>query len=821
MALPKDHLAKFYKMADKKEMCEAIKSRFSGYDRFQTLLSQLEIHSASVSHEDANQEFLRSLPSSWSQVALIMRTKPWLNTLSFDDLYNNLRVFERDVKGTTASSSNTQNVAFVSAENTRSTNDVSTAYSVSSLSVSKSQKEGSSSYTDEINDDDMEEMDLKWQVAMISMRIKKFHKRTGRKLQDKGNQDSRRRDAGYNGNKARDNVRIPAYQDGSKDLVTIDGEDIDWSGHVEKDAHNYAMMAYSSSNSVSDNEDKEKPSFTFTDSVKHGNTSRENVKETGTPNHSPKVEKQDRNGHTRKGLGYAFTRKSCFVCGSFSHLIRDCDFYEKNGQTSFINQKQESGPKAANNSAGTQANDDQSANSKEINLHEEHFVLPIWSAYSTTVKSSRDKIEKTTNFKTCKKPVQAEKIFLEELKKLKRQEKEANVIARKETTHENQNAHTGSTNLLNTISTPISTAGPSRAFNDGKPLYPDYPLMPHLKDIYASPSEGIFTDSSYDDEDLPFGKKAIGTKWVYRNKKDKRGVVVRNKERLVAQGNRQEEGIDYDEVKQKKDSIFISQDKYVTEILKKFDFLSMKNASTPIETHKPLVKDEEAVDVDVTSKTLHLQAVKRIFRYLKGQPKLGLSYPKVSSFNLEAYSNSDYTGGNFDRKSTIEGCQFHGRRLISWKCKKQTIMATFTIEAEYVTAAYCLYQMDVKSTFLYGTIDEEVYVMQPPGFQDPAYLAKVYKVKKAMCGLHQAPRAWYGTLSKYLLKNGFQRGTIDQTLFIKRHREDFILVQVYVDDIIFRSLNLLLCREFEALMHEKFQMSAMGELNFFLGLQVL
>nr|GEX20625.1 xylulose kinase-1 [Tanacetum cinerariifolium] len=143
MALPEDHLAKFHKMTDTKEMWEAIKSRFGihkGYDRFQSLLSQLEIHGVGVLHEDANQKFLKSLPFSWSQVALIMRTKQGLDTLSFDDLYNNLRVFERDVKGTTASSSsNTQNVAFASADNTSSTNDVSTAYSVSSPSVLKSQ----------------------------------------------------------------------------------------------------------------------------------------------------------------------------------------------------------------------------------------------------------------------------------------------------------------------------------------------------------------------------------------------------------------------------------------------------------------------------------------------------------------------------------------------------------------------------------------------------------------------------------------------------------------------------------------------------------
>nr|GEU54940.1 putative ribonuclease H-like domain-containing protein [Tanacetum cinerariifolium] len=134
---------------------------------------------------------------------------------------------------------------------------------------------------------------------------------------------------------------------------------------------------------------------------------------------------------------------------------------------------------------------------------------------------------------------------------------------------------------------------------------------------------------------------------------------------------------------------------------------------------------------------------------------------------------------------------------------------------------FTVYQMDVKSAFLYGTIDEEAYVMQPLGFQDPEFPARVYKVEKEMYGLHQAPRAWYGTLSKYLLTNGFQRGTIDQTLFIRRHRGDFILVQVYVDDIIFGSSNPQLCREFKALVHENFQMSDMGELNFFVGLQVL
>ncbi|GJT79267.1 putative ribonuclease H-like domain-containing protein [Tanacetum coccineum] len=120
---------------------------------------------------------------------------------------------------------------------------------------------------------------------------------------------------------------------------------------------------------------------------------------------------------------------------------------------------------------------------------------------------------------------------------------------------------------------------------------------------------------------------------------------------------------------------------------------------------------------------------------------------------------------------------------------------------------FVVYQMDVKSAFLYGMIEEEVYVCQPSGFEDPEFPSRVYKVEKALYGLHQAhqaPRAWYETLSTYLLDNGFQRGQIDKTLFIKRVKGDILLVQVYVDDIILGSTKKGLCTDFEKMMHKKF-----------------
>ncbi|GJS12053.1 putative ribonuclease H-like domain-containing protein [Tanacetum coccineum] len=607
------------------------------------------------------------------------------------------------------------------------------------------------------------------------------------------------------------------------------------------------------------------------------------------------------------------------------------------------------GPQEANHNVGTEDNIDAGDSEIEVESAQDYFVLPIWSSYNSTVKSSKENNagEEPTKHPDLKPVDKEDQVLLDELERLKRQEQDANDAAealRKEFSQETKDlllqartTKASSTNIVNTTSTPVSIASPygRLSFTDLTNADQDDSEIPALEEIYDNPTTGIFTNPSYDDEgavadftnletivnvspiptsrinsihpstlilrdpksavqtrskvtkssgahafvsyiqkqrrnnhkdfqhclfacflsqnehkkisealedeNLPYGNKAIETKWVYKNKKDERGVVVRNKARLVAQGHRQEKGIDYDEVfatvarieairiflafascmgfivyqmdvksaflygkideevyvsqppgfidpkfpkktlfikkdkhdiilvqvyvddiifgstkkswcdefealmksrfqmssmgeltfflglqvKQKEDGIFISQDKYVVEILKKFDFVSVKTASTPIETQKPLVKDEEASDVDVhlyrsmigslmyltasrpdimfavcacsrfqvNPKTSHLSVVKRIFRYLKGKPKLGLWYPRVSSFDLEAYSDSDYAGANLDRKSTTGDCQFLGRRLISWQCKKQIIVATSTTEAEYVAAANCCGQV--------------------------------------------------------------------------------------------------------------------------------
>jgi hypothetical protein len=131
-----------------------------------------------------------------------------------------------------------------------------------------------------------------------------------------------------------------------------------------------------------------------------------------------------------------------------------------------------------------------------------------------------------------------------------------------------------------------------------------------------------------------------------------------------------------------------------------------------------------------------------------------------------------------------------------------------------------LYQMDMKSAFLNGPIKEEVYVEQPPGFEDSEYPNHVYKLSKALYGLKQAPRAWYECLRDFLITNGFKVGKADPTLFIKTIARDLFVCQIYVDVIIFGSTNKSTCEEFSRIMINKLEMSMMGELKYFLGFQV-
>ncbi|GJT23527.1 putative ribonuclease H-like domain-containing protein [Tanacetum coccineum] len=480
----------------------------------------------------------------------------------------------------------------------------------------------------------------------------------------------------------------------------------------------------------------------------------------------------------------------------------------------------------SNGNAGTKENIGACPVGKKTVPDQEYILLPLWTSdplLSKGLKNTEDYAGK----KVTKVPETESRVSSKE------DEKDDQYL-RNEFESLNGENDINSTNNINTVSSTINTASINDNVVDENIIYrcEDDPNMPNLEEIVYSDYDkdvGVEADmtnldthipvspipttrihkehpfSAMKDQpqrfselshvwtlvDLPYDKRAIRTKWIYRNKKDEGGIVVRNKVRLVAQGYTQEEGLAYDEVcapiaRIEAIRLFLAyasfKDFVVYQIEVKSAFLydkieeevyvcqppgfedpefpnkvykvekalyglhqaprawyetlstylldngfqrAVKIASIPMETSKPLMKDENAKSIDVhlyrlmngslmyltssrpdimffvcacarfqvTPNISHLHVVKRIFRYLKGQPKLCLWYPKDSTFDLEAYSDSDYVGASLDRKSTIGGCQFLGSRLISWQCKKQIVVANSTTEIEYVAASNCYGQV--------------------------------------------------------------------------------------------------------------------------------
>nr|GEU41770.1 uncharacterized mitochondrial protein AtMg00810-like [Tanacetum cinerariifolium] len=1091
MAIPDEHLARFHGIKDAKTLWAAIKTRFGegldkGYDRFQRLLSMLDIHRAGASTEDANKKFLRSLPSAWSNISLIIRNNPGIDNLDIDDLYNNLKVYKTDIKGSSGLFSNSQNVAFVFTKSTNNTNELNAAYSVSTATNHSSQaQEGT---LPEITDQqgiqgtgvemlgmqeeeatDFALMDFTSilqapQAPIQSAKVKtglgydsQFNKKEVLDIKEEemteivfdnclSDEENSLANDRFKKGEIYHAVSPPLtrkYMPPKHDLSFIGLDDSIYKLKIseivasltknEKDAPKTSTACVEKpkedrssapliqdwdTNSDDDTVFRPEPILAKIDFVKAGESIKhvkpvefvkhvkpikyakhvkpdkhvktvEHAEKSKKFSSSPKVDRKEWNGKmTQKlRLGFGFTKKACFMCGSLIHLIKDYTFHEDrmakksvlptnigkgtgykecrpvwnnvqriNHQKKFAptavftrsgripvstakpkaaastiaaKQVNTAGPKQSVNfsksrisvvkgdgvtivktSSGCvwrpRVNEiDQLSKDNRALVTKTHnktpyellngrtprldFMRPFGCpvtilntldplgkfegkadegflvGYSITCKAFRGIKLKNAGPQDTNGNVDAGKEVFDQhyischcgllsLSLLRAQMTKLKMISLRIILEDNDVVNTfskefeqecmdqrgvtkaGSANSFNTVSKLVNAASTLGTFSTGGPSSPhpdafihantllhvdqDDSQIPNLEDTAKIQSTGIFNNAYDDDLDVfaspvqnvgaeadfnniksstvykqwGMEKKSSGghafvsyinkqrrtnhkdyenclfacfllemepkkvaqalddESWVEAmNKKDKNGIVVRNKARLVAQGHRQEEGIDYDEVfapvarieaimiflvfasfmgcivyqidvksaflygtieeemssigdltfflglqvKQSEEGIFISQDKYVAKILKKFDLSSVKTASTLIETQKTLVKDEEATDVDVhlyrsmIGSLMYLTASRPDIMYLKSQPKLGLWYPRDSPFNLEAYSDSDYVRANLDRKPTTGGYQFLCRRLISWQCKKQTIVATFTTKAEYVVATNC------------------------------------------------------------------------------------------------------------------------------------
>ncbi|GJZ55246.1 ribonuclease H-like domain-containing protein [Tanacetum coccineum] len=778
MALPNEHQLTFSQYNDAKTMFVAIKTRFGGNEATKktqkTLLKQ--------QYENSSASSAKSLDSIFNrlQKIVIWMNKAKIETISIDDLYNNFKIVEQKVKKSIGTSSGTQNLAFMTAPSTSSTNDVNTvkpAYKVSivrpNVNTASSQV-STASFSDnvvyafmvenpngsnllqqdleQIYEDDLEAMDLKWQLSLLSMRAKRYYQRTGKSLMlfvikksydSKENSDDSlvkeqvSKDTGsfvesslnvdketiFPVDKKAESVKPKNHENPVKKLV----RSFEYvQAHCKY--HQRERMVYGNNYN--------RVNYNYTTKRTHPNAQRNMVPRAVLMKNGLKPFNTARTVNTAHPKSIIFSAKPMSRFSKTAQSTVRRPFQAKTVLTNKrFTQKVNTAKAQEINTARPKAVKTARPNSTVVNavrVNQANVVKAsacwVWRPTKPDSASITLKKYNYIDAQGRSKTPQQNGVAERRNKTLIEAARTMLADSKLPTTFWAEAVSTACYVQNRVLVQPLMNLQVSGELNactsiQKEEISQDCIVMPIWKYAlyFDSPSMVVvmvepklladdqskieptsiakaLSDSSWVEAmqeellqfklqqvwilvDLPIRKRATGTKWVFRNKKDEKGIVIRNKERLVAQGHRQEEGIDYEEV-------------------------------------------------------------------------------------------------------------------------------------------------FAPSAFLYRTIKEEVYVTQPPGFKDPD---KVYKVVKALYGLHQSTRAcvlWGGAGGgrakpglNYCWGNGFKRGKIDQTLFIKKQKGDILLVQVYVDDIIFGSTNKELCTGFKKLMKDKFQMSSMGELTFFLGLQ--
>ncbi|GJY22202.1 putative ribonuclease H-like domain-containing protein [Tanacetum coccineum] len=924
LSIPDEYLLKFHNVADAKSLWEAIKSRFGGneeskkmqknvlkhqfenfstasnesldkaYDRFQKLISQLEVHGAPISKEDINQKFLRSLPPSWNQIALIMRNKPDIDEIDIDDLYNNLRVYEDEMKRSSSSTSTSQNLAFLSSENTSSTNEVSTASGdfgvstaggISQVSSTPCAHDVACSFFaqpttspqlenedfQQIDEDDLEELDLRWQVAMLTVRCYNCHRKGHFARECRSGRNQGKRSYGDNG---RSNA--PTNESSSQALVAQDGlGGYDWSNDFEIEPVNYALMAISSSSSSSSSDNEvQKCSKQCLESFK-----------TLQKNYDSEREKHSRARLEIQGYELALESLESRILVHEKNELAWGEKYEfqnyelkcKEIKINNLNLKLEKVVKERDELKISlsvfyvRTSDEESipANDRFSKADGYHVVLPPITGNFLTPRANISFAGKTNEAniqkpKTVYESVNRDKVIIEDwnsddeddvsevqtVSPVKTNDKISQTFKKAGIGFKKIKAcfvYELNFKLLDESQVVLRAPRKDDVYSlDLKNIVPSGGKSPSISFMrpFGCPltilntldSLGKFDGKS--DEGYLLGYSMASKAFRVYNKRTKRVEENLHIDFLKDQPNVAGTGpnwmFDLDFLTNSMNYIPVSvenqvnvdagtQDSYVAGSSGKDKEPTQEYILLPLHPHRTRIPVEDVAAAhekpfESSPKDNDVQDSEDATSFNKlstGRSSVSTAtMPYVSAASTPTGANAGessffYLGGKIpidastlpnadlpidpnipDLKDDSDAFQIMAysiepmmMRIIHTDHPKDQILEIISQQFKQEEIFKRFLQHNKPCAFLYGTIKEDVYVHQPPGFVDPAHPNKVYKVIKALYSLHQAPRAWYETLSSFLMENGFSR-------------------------------------EFEDCMHKRFQMSSMGELTFFLGLQV-
>ncbi|GJW06441.1 ribonuclease H-like domain-containing protein [Tanacetum coccineum] len=864
LGIPDEHLMKFHGIQDAKSLWGAIKARFGGNKESKKMqkavMNQLEIHGEKISHEDVNMKLLRSLPLTWNTHALIIRNKGDLETVSTYDLYHNLKVYEAK---NTSSTNETVNTA----DNTASTHDQASpspsTYAdevmCSFFATQSNTPQLDSEDLEQIDADDLEEMDIKWQVAMLTMRVKKFMKKTRRNFKHNGKETvgfDKTKVECYNchkrghfarecraprnqGNRNGENARRTILVETSATALIV--QDVvggyDWSFQDEEASINFALMAYLSPSSSSS-----------LDSEVH-TCLKECLKSFETLQKQYDEQKEKLNRASLEIIGYqiglesvearllvhvkneaAYEESIDFL--NYDVRVRDAEIKQLKNQLDealkekddlkLKSQKFDTSSKnltklinsqiSVNDNSGlgydSQFNESEVVNSVSNNRDSNVDDNPVNDRFKTVEGIHAVPPPYIGNYFSSRADLSFARlddfVYRSDMSKSKANETR---VKPNETVVMPIEAETNKVELK---SVPESVVNKSRVFNYD-PIIEEW-------------------DSGSDEDEIVL--KSVNEKHTNEKAKQPRkfSQSPRNDKKNWNERMTQKLGLCFGFTKQayfvygSLNHLIRDCNYHENKMVKK----SVMNNVFPLPLELFKIPDENQVVLRIPrNNNMYNIDLKNIVptggltclvaKALFNESNLWrMRHGHINLKTLNKLVKGNLIRGlpskTFENDHSCVACQKGKQHKASWVYRNKTdkrgiavknkarlvaqgdtqeegidydeVFAPVSrIKAIKLFLAYAsfirfiVYQMDVKSAFLYGTIEEEVYVCQPPGFEDPQFPDKVYKVEKALYGLHQVPRAWYETLSTYLLENRFRKGTIDKTLFIKKDKGDILLVQ--------------------------------------------